>query len=60
MHDCNQEYWQHCIDCVVGDSDAEVTYWGEPHGPETYAEVHYPDGDQVRLVRGPDGWVHKE
>jgi len=60
MHDCNEEYWRHCIHCVVADPDAEITEWSSADGLSTYTEVTYPDGEKVALERGADGWEFKK
>lgn len=59
-HDCEKEYWRHCLRCVAGDPDAEITEWFAPDGKFTEATIKYPDGSTATLVRGPNGWEWPE
>ena len=56
-HNCEKEYWRHCIHCVVGDPDAYV--WElevDCLGACCRCRVTYPDGSEIYLIRGEDGW----
>jgi len=56
-HDCEKEYWQHCIQCVSGDPDATFEYIGhDALGICIKVKIYYPDGSSAMLVRGVDGW----
>jgi len=55
-HDCETEYWQHCLHCVAGDPDAEIIERVSVGGVDAEAKIQYPDGEIVSLVRDVDGW----
>lgn len=57
FHDCETEYWQHCIHCVSGNPDATFEYLGHDRlGVCIEVKIHYPDSSSALLVRDVDGW----
>ena len=60
-HDCEKEYWRHCIHCVSGDPDATFEYLEhDALGVCTKVKINYPDGSSAMLVRDVDGWRFPE
>jgi hypothetical protein len=60
-HDCEKEYWQHCIHCVSGDPDATFEYLEhDALGVCTEVKINYPDGSSAFLIRDADGWRFPE
>lgn len=59
-HDCEKEYWSHCLRCVLGaNEDYSVkVLGGDGLSAPFYTEVvvTFADGDVAHLVRRPGGW----
>jgi hypothetical protein len=61
QHDCDIEYWRHCHKCVAGDPDAAFEELRHDYsGLCVEIKISYPDGSEVVLERGLDGWRFPE
>lgn len=59
-HDCEKEYWSHCLRCVLGEDEdysVKVLSGDGLSAPfDTEVMVAFADGDVAHLVRRPEGW----
>ena len=58
-HNCDVEYWSHCLGCVLGEDnfDVEILSGDGLSVPfDTQVRVYLENGEIVNLVREFNGW----